>query len=78
MELMCHTMRCMWRGGDNDGVGGTVVWRKVESLIGMCRAADIIVLLEHVFRNNRKRCCGICGYRYSLSQRIDSTVLLMY
>ena len=30
----------MWRGGDNDVVGRTVVGRKVESLIDMSRAAD--------------------------------------
>lgn len=46
----------MWRGGDNDDVAGTVVWRKVESPIDMCRAADRITLLEHVFRNSRKGC----------------------
>lgn len=42
--------------GNNVDVSGTVVWRKIESLIDMCRAADRIILLEHVFRSNRKRC----------------------
>lgn len=36
----------MWRGGDNDDVAGSVVWRKVKSLIDMCRAADRIMFLN--------------------------------
>lgn len=68
----------MWRGGDKDDVAGIVVWRKVESRIVVCRVADASWTCVQEQQKEMLGGSGTCSYRYYLSKRIDSTILLIY
>lgn len=77
--VLCGIEVYVERRGSDD-VAGVIVWRKVETLIDMCRAADRITLLGRVQEQHKEvlAASGICSYRYCLSKRIESTILLKY